>query len=269
MKTSPVQWTARQQREADFYRDYAHRQSVDAVDFGPVQGDQSRPWNPYWYVYETVRNQALSPSQRLLDFGCGIGLAAIRFASLGFQVHGFDLSEDNLQIARRLAKRYQYESRCRFRSMVAEHLVYPDDYFDVVVGIDILHHVDIPLAISQAHRVLKPGGMAIFKEHVEVPVLDAIRNTPMVRAVAPNETSLDHHITDDERKLNQQDLDVIHDHFESVQTQRFTLLSRFDRLIPGCTDSARGRLQRLDYRLMGASSRLARLGGTVVLICRK
>jgi len=269
MRTSPVRWTARQQREADFYRDYAHRQSVDVVDFSPVQGGQRRPWNPYWYVYETIRNRCPGSSQRLLDFGCGIGLAAIRFASLGFWVHGFDLSEENLQVAEKLAERYQFESRCRFQAMLAEHLEYPDDYFDVVVGIDILHHVDIPLAIAQAHRVLKPGGIAIFKEHVEVPVLDAIRNTPIVRAVAPNKTSQDHHITDDERKLNQDDLSMIHDRFESVQTQRFTLLSRFDRLIPGCGDLTRGRLQRLDYRLMGACSGLASLGGTVVLTCKK
>ncbi len=205
----------------------------------------------------------------MLDFGCGIGIAAVRFAYLGFQVDAFDLSDQNIAIGRVLARRYQLADRCTFRPMLAEQLDYPNQTFDLIAGIDILHHVEVPRAIAEARRVLKPGGVAIFKEHVEVPLLDHVRNTALVRSIVPRRVSIKHHITEDERKLNRDDLALIEDTFSHVQTRRFTVFSRIDRLVPRCNDTLRGRLQRLDHRLMQACPPLAQLGGTVVLICYK
>lgn len=262
-------WTQRQHREAHFYEKYAPRQCIDTVDFSPVQGRESRPWNPYWYVYELVRHRFLSCTQQLLDFGCGIGIAALRFAYLGYHVEGFDLSPANIRIARQLAEKHQLTQRCRFRQMVAEKLNYPDNHFDVIVGIDILHHVEIPQAIEEVYRVLKPGGIAIFKEHIEVPILDPIRNTAVFQAVAPKNLSLEHHITEDERKLNQSDLDTVRQRFDHMATKRFTLVSRLDRLLPGCSDALRGHLQKLDQHLIRGCPPLAAFGGTTVMTCHK
>ncbi|MCX5659929.1 MAG: class I SAM-dependent methyltransferase [Planctomycetota bacterium] len=261
--------TPRQQREARFYRDYAARQKVADVDFAPVESQERRPWNPYWYVYGLVRQRYVGPTQRVLDFGCGVGIAAVRFARLGYDVEGFDLSPENIAEARDLAARYKVESHCRFGMMLAEGLEYPDASFDIVVGIDILHHVEIGRAIDEAWRVLKPGGVAIFKEHVEAPVVDPIRNTRLVRALAPKDASLDEHITHDERKLNAEDLVRISRRFARVEEERFTLLSRIDRVVPHCGDVMRGRLQKLDQALMRACPALTRFGGTVVLTCHK
>ena len=261
--------TARQRREVAFYRRYAPTQQVESIDFAPVQGRERRPWNPYWYVYEYVRARQVGCRQRLLDFGCGIGVAALRFAYLGFHVDAFDLSRDNLDIGRRLAKKYDLTDRCTFAEMAAEQLDYPDDTFDVIVGIDILHHVEIPRAVAEAQRVLKPGGVAVFKEHVEVPVFDKVRNTALVRTLVPRDVSIEHHITEDERKLTGDDLAVIQSAFGRVEIKRFTVLSRLDRLIPRCNTAMRGRIQQLDHHLMRTCPPLARLGGTAVLICHK
>ena len=139
----------------------------------------------------------------------------------------------NISAACELAQNHDLANRCRFDTMLAEKLSYEDNTFDLLVGIDILHHVEIPPAIAEARRVLKPGGIAIFKEHLEVPLLDPIRNTALVRTIAPKAESLDHHITPDERKLNRADLDLIEKSFSDVETIRFTLLSRLDRLPDG------------------------------------
>lgn len=264
-----AQLTDRQQREIDFYRRYAPRQRVEEVDFAPVRDERTRPWNPYWCVYELARQRYAGPRQRLLDFGCGIGVAALRLARIGYHVEGFDISGDNLRIARDLARRYQLDDRCRFHTMPAEQLTFPDNHFDVIVGIDILHHVDIFAAIAQAHRVLKPGGAAIFKEHVEVPVFDPLRNSRLGLWVAPKDSSIEHHITQDERKLSRADLDVIERTFSRVETKRFTLLSRLDRLLPADAETTRGRLQRLDRRLLRLCPPLRTFAGTAVLICHK
>lgn len=265
----PQTLTDRQRREIAFYEHYADLQRVDAVDFEPVLGRSARPWNPYWFVYQKARQRYVSPRQRLLEFGCGIGIAAVRFAALGYRVDGFDLSQANLDVAGQLARRHALEDHCAFTPMAAEALEYPDNTFDVLTGIDILHHVDIPRAIAEARRVLKPGGIAIFKEHVEAPVVDAIRQSAPVRRLVPTEASLDDHITEDERKLTPEDLALIDRRFDRVETHRFTLVSRLDRLAPRSSDALRRRLQRLDHRLMRSCPALQRFAGTVVLTCHK
>jgi SAM-dependent methyltransferase len=42
----------------------------------------------------------------------------------------------------------------------------PDASVDVVVGIAILHHLDLDVTSREVFRVLRPGGRAIFKEPV-------------------------------------------------------------------------------------------------------
>lgn len=57
-------------------------------------------------------------------------------------------------------------------------LSYPDESFDLVLHSDSLEHVpDIDLALSELHRVLKPGGISIFS----VPIIRDGRQT-VVRA---------------------------------------------------------------------------------------
>ena len=90
-----------------------------------------------------------------------------------------------------------------------------------------------------------------------------------MRKLAPTDKSLDHHITEDERKLTRNDLAAIQQRFARVEMRRFTLLSRLDRLAPRSTDALRGRLQRLDRFLLTACRPLRRFAGTVVLVCHK
>ncbi|HEX7010253.1 MAG TPA: class I SAM-dependent methyltransferase [Phycisphaeraceae bacterium] len=262
--------TQRQKREADFYRQYASIQRVRCVDWAPVQGREQRLWNPYWHVYHLARRSLTRPGQRLLDFGCGVGIAAVRLAYLGYQVDGFDLSEENLAAAQQLAQEHRLADRCQFNRMAAERLDYPGDHFDVVVGIDILHHVEIGPAVREARRVLKPGGVAIFKEHIEAPLIEPLRRSWLFQRLAPLEPSLEHHITPDERKLTRDDLRLITSQFRRVRTRWFTLLERLDRILPGGqSESRRGRLQRLDHRLLHLCPPMRKLAGTVVLICYK
>jgi SAM-dependent methyltransferase len=75
--------------------------------------------------------------------------------------------------------------------MAGERLMYDDNTFDVAVGFAILHHLDIPLALSQLRRVLKPGGRAYFAEPLASnPLVRAYRRlTPQYRTA--DETPLD------------------------------------------------------------------------------
>src|SRR5436853_497024 len=109
----------------------------------------------------------------------------------------------------------------------AERLDYPSACFDVIVGIDILHHVQIRAAIEECLRVLKPGGFAVFKEPNEVPLFDALRNSRLGRTIKKKEASFEHHITADERKLSRDDLRLIR-RLCRVEERRFRVVSRLE-----------------------------------------
>ncbi|KAF3998145.1 class I SAM-dependent methyltransferase [Glaciimonas immobilis] len=100
--------------------------------------------------------------KRVLIVGCGFGEDALRIAMLGAEVYAFDLSPECLNIARQLAAREGI--RVHFAQMPAEELSYDDNFFDYVVAPNILHHVDIPLAIREINRVAKSGAMLIVDE---------------------------------------------------------------------------------------------------------
>jgi SAM-dependent methyltransferase len=201
--------TMRQQRESAYYDQYSRLTAPREVDFAPISSRESRPWNDYWYLCEQVVRHFRAGTQRLLDFGCGPGEYAVLFAKLGYEVHGFDISPGNVAHAEWLSQQYGLADRTRFTVAVAEDLPYPSDFFDIAVGVDILHHVEIGPALRECLRTLKPGGIALFREPVAAPIFDTLRNTRLVKAWVPNAKSFERHITDDERKLSAADLRAI------------------------------------------------------------
>lgn len=266
--------TERQIRERQYYDEFVRRTSPDVASLEAIRGRERRPWNPYWYVAELLRASYRGPFQRLLDFGCGPGSYAVQCAHIGYEVWGFDISEGNIDAARRLADKYGVAERTHFSVGPAEHLDYPEAFFDVIVGIDILHHVEIRPAIEECSRVLKPTGIAIFKEPVEVPLFDRLRNTRLGRSLRPKETSFDRHITEDERKLTQADLAIIRSRCR-VDERRFRLVSRLDALASAngghafLTRSGASRLEILDDYVLRACPPLRAFGGNIVLTCRQ
>lgn len=259
--------TDRQRRELEFYEEFSKLNEPAEVCFDPISGAETRPWNSYWRAYELVQQNFTGAGQRLLDFGCGPGYNAAVFAKIGYEVFGFDLSPNNISIAGRLAEKYGLADRTHFSVSAAEQLDYEDEYFDLVVGIDILHHVNIQQAVAECARVLKRGGRAIFHEPVRVPIFDTLRETSLGRWLVPKEASLNLHITHDERKLTPDDLKVLRAFDPALTAERFLLFSRLDRFIPQRAESAF--LAKMDSRLRKAFPFLQTYGGIVVLVLQK
>jgi SAM-dependent methyltransferase len=260
MLNDPV--TPRQKRERDYYDQYAARNDSLVVNLGPVAGKEQRPWNPYWHLFALTKAH-YRPGGRLLDFGCGWGENTPLFAHIGYQVEGFDISENNLKVARRLAEQAGVADKVHFTIQRAEQLSYSNAHFDVVAGIDILHHVEIGSALRECRRVLRPGGMAFFVEPFSNPLLDPLRNTKLMRRLVPNQPSFERHITADERKLTGEDLKLIARIFPQRRVDRFRILSRLDALL-GRSAS----LERVDFRLRFLPF-YGWLAGTIVLTLRK
>lgn len=189
-------------------------------------------------------------------------------AKVGYKISGFDISESQVATCRRRAAEFGYTDRCDFSVQLAENLQYDDDSFDCIVGIDILHHIEIEPAIREVHRVLKDDGVAIFREWIEVPAFDLIRESRLVRSFFSKEMSFDEHRTHDERKLNREDMAIIKSIFPNVHNQRFCISSRVRRFFPK-RDVGPCRFEKFDRQLMKIAPPASALGGEIVLELRK
>ena len=98
----------------------------------------------------------------VLDYGCGHGMASVVLARAGAHVSAFDLSPSYIEEGERRASANAVI--VQFKVAAAETLPYADESFDAVWGNAILHHAELPIAVRELHRVLKPGGMAVFNE---------------------------------------------------------------------------------------------------------
>ncbi|MEM7434222.1 MAG: class I SAM-dependent methyltransferase [Myxococcota bacterium] len=269
MDTPAPNLTPRQQREREFYRDYSARHSDEEVNFDPVLGEERRPWNSYWRLYQVVQDAYESPSQRLLDFGCGLGNASMCHARIGYRVSGFDVCDENIVACRRRAERYGVADRTDFSIQAAESLAYPDDTFDVVAGFDILHHVEVEPALREARRVLKPGGIAVFREFLEVPGFDAFRNSAVGRWLVPKETSLSEHRTEDEEKLTREQMEIVRNVFPDSELIRFNLVSRVKKFLPNPHPERPSRIEKLDQSIFRRLPFTRQFGGDALMILRK
>ena len=103
--------------------------------------------------------------KKLLDFGCGAGHAGVYLALEGAGVWGFDFAAAGVERAQQLAQHFGLGKRAQFECMDAEALTYPENFFDIVLGIGVLHHViKYPGVAENTARILKPGGRALFVE---------------------------------------------------------------------------------------------------------
>jgi 2-polyprenyl-6-hydroxyphenyl methylase/3-demethylubiquinone-9 3-methyltransferase len=98
---------------------------------------------------------------KVLDIGCGGGLACEFLAKRGANVSGIDLSLNSIKVAQEHAKKsnLQIDYQCG----VAEDLPYEENTFDVVVCFDVLEHVeDWEKVICEIYRVLNKNGIFLF-----------------------------------------------------------------------------------------------------------
>jgi SAM-dependent methyltransferase len=100
--------------------------------------------------------------RRVLDFGCGHGMAGVVLARRGARVTAFDLSAGYLAEARRRAEANGV--RLDLVQADGERLPFAAQSFDAIWGNAVLHHLDLARAARELHRVLRPGGVAVFCE---------------------------------------------------------------------------------------------------------
>ena len=154
-------------------------------------------------VYGTAK--ARCAGARVLDYGCAEGQAALLLHSYGAAaVHGIDISPVAVRHAADRATAAQAVN-VTFEVMNAEQLAFPDGHYDLIFGIGILHHLNLPRALGEIARVLTSSGSAVFLEPMaHNPLINLVRHlTPHTR-------------TEDEHPLTMTDLRETREFFGCV-----------------------------------------------------
>lgn len=114
---------------------------------------------PEQEVIELAEKLVAQGAKRALDLGCGVGRHALALALTGLDVEAFDSSAAGLEHVRSEAERYQLGIATHAGDIGA--LPFEDARFDLIVSWNVIYHCDdkeIRRAISEIHRILKPGG---------------------------------------------------------------------------------------------------------------
>jgi ubiquinone/menaquinone biosynthesis C-methylase UbiE len=119
-----------------------------------------------------------SPTDRVLDVGCGSGQFAVAIAPLVAQVTGVDLTPEMLDEARAQQARAGV-ANIDWRQADATALPVADGAFDIVTSRSMLHHAADPAgALAEMRRACVPGGriavLDLTPAAEKAPAFDAI-----------------------------------------------------------------------------------------------
>jgi ubiquinone/menaquinone biosynthesis C-methylase UbiE len=118
----------------------------------------------FWRDLNFIKSYS-RPGNRVLDYGCGNG-RLLEILPQGIEYHGIDISQKLLAEAKR---KYPTDGRRRayFKkiSPVITRLPFPDNHFDAIYSIAVLHHLPgkesrLTLA-GEFKRILRPSGYLI------------------------------------------------------------------------------------------------------------
>jgi SAM-dependent methyltransferase len=134
--------------------------------------------------------------RRVLDVGCGTGVDLVRFARGGARATGVDIAESAIALAR---KNFSHRG-LRGDLLVAdgERLPFADGRFDFVFAHGVAQYTtDGERLVREVHRVLKPGGEAVFQGYNRISWLNALsalmkvdlehEGAPVLRKYSPAE----------------------------------------------------------------------------------
>jgi len=132
---------------------------------------------------------ALKPEYKVLEIGCGTGYFTKELVKTGADITAIDISPDLIEEAMKNTK----AENVFFRVDNAYNMGFQDDFFDVVLGSSVLHHLDIDKAIKEIYRVLKKGGAIYFTEpNMMNPQIALQKNIPYLKRKlgdSPDETA--------------------------------------------------------------------------------
>jgi len=165
-----VDWSDKSRRVADVFRSVAPKYDLmnDLMSFG-----LHRLWKRF-----TISQSGVRTGHKVLDIAGGTGDLTKEFAkkvgSAGSVVLA-DINESMLQQGRERLTDLGIVGNVKYVQADAEHLPFPDNYFDcITIAFGLRNVTDKTAAMRSMYRVLKPGGKLLILEFSK-PVLPLLQ----------------------------------------------------------------------------------------------
>lgn len=105
-----------------------------------------------------IVNTVLSKGSVILDYGSGEGALSQRLQDMGFTVYSVDIDECNFK-ADTPFERIDFNNPLGIKDFLAKHT----EEFDMVMGIEVIEHVENPWEyIRNLKELVKPGGFILL-----------------------------------------------------------------------------------------------------------
>ncbi len=240
-------------QEAQFadehYRPYSEQLAVNPGMFQKYSNPHEM-WDWRQYGMKLLGNVN---GASLLDLGCGMGEETTYFALLGACVTAIDISSVGVELAHRRAEYNGVGDRVVAQQTRADQTPFPDGSFDVVHGFGILHHISMERGMAETKRLLKPGGRALFFEHMG--------NSRLIERIRQRSD-----YTDYEKPLEWKEIMSFQRDFSKFHVKAFHVVRRLRSIVSSVPQRT---LKKWDYQLLNLCPPLRHFASGVVIYVEK
>ena len=107
----------------------------------------------------SIVNEKLPNGGRILDLGCGQGALSLRLHDMGYQVHAVDIDPSDFKCTEVPFEQLDFNNKGAVTSFIERHR----DSFDLVIGIEVIEHIENGWEYVRMLRTLaKTGGFILI-----------------------------------------------------------------------------------------------------------
>lgn len=137
-------------------RSEASHTVLKAIDVSPYLSPPANTPLPLRYAFYLLGD---IHDKVVLDLGCGSAENIAPLLAKGEKVIAVDLSQELIELAVRRIRLSTPTILPQFLVGSAYDVPLPNESVDVVLCASLLHHLDIPRAMEEIRRILRPGGI--------------------------------------------------------------------------------------------------------------